>query len=270
MRPVVVAEGLEFPEGPTFDPTGNLYIVNLAGGYVTRIAPDGIERRWAETGGRPNGAAWDHRRDALTVCDAGRREVLSISREREIVVLARECDGCPLAGPNDCCYDAQNNLYFTDPLGSSLERRTGRVLFMTPGGEVSVFDEGYAFSNGIAFGPDGRLYVAESRTRRIWRYALDSPGRYRSKELHTELTGERGPDGMAFDAEGNLYIAHIGKGCVAVVSPEGTVFEELPVGGREPTNVAFGGPGNDDLYVTEAETRRVYRLPLGRKGLLTP
>ncbi len=263
----LVAEGFAFPEGPTFDPEGNLYVVDLNSGVITRIRQDGDVGVLAHTGGRPNGAAWNSADGTLTVCDAGLAKLLSVARDGQISVLAREYEGAPFQGPNDCAYDARGNLYFTDPLGSSLETRTGKVYCRLASGEVTLFDDGYAFSNGIAFGPEGDLYVAESRTRRIHRYILSAPGKYRQKSLFVELSGGRGPDGMAFDVEGNLYIAHAGKGCIAVVSPQGRVVEEINAGGSTPTNVAFGGREGDELFITEGEMGCVYRLKVRTRGL---
>jgi gluconolactonase len=263
----VVARGLGFPEGPVLDPAGNLYLVDLHRGAVLRVDAQGEVSIVVETGGRPNGAAWNRRDGTLTVCDAGLRRVLSVMPDGETRVLVDECVGAPLRGPNDCAYDAAGDLYFTDPLGSSLEEPSGRVCVLRADGGVELLDEGYAFSNGLAFGPDGALYVVESRTRRIYRYGWEDGRGLGARALFAEMTGGRGPDGMAFDAEGTLYVAHAGKGCIAVLGPDGRLRAELPAGGATPTNVAFGGPGGRMLYITEAETGAVYALPVPTAGL---
>ncbi len=265
--PEIVAEGLSFPEGPAFDPDGNLYVVNLTSGDISRITPDGRHEVVVNTGGKPNGSAWDRRTGTLTVCDCGLKVVLSVTPAGEVRMLTDHYNHIPYRGPNDCVYDPDGNLYFTDPVDSSEDNPIGKVYCRLTSGEVVIFDDGFAFPNGIAFGPDRSLYVAETNTRRIFRYTVSEPGSYEDLEEYVTLKGGEGPDGMAFDVEGNLYVAHFGKGCVAVVSPDGEVIEELDAGGQDPTNVAFGGPGNDELYVTESATGRVYRIAVGRKGL---
>src|SRR5947207_8712585 len=53
----VLAAGLRFPEGPVSMADGSVLVVEMAGGTLTRIAPDGAVDRIAELGGGPNGAA---------------------------------------------------------------------------------------------------------------------------------------------------------------------------------------------------------------------
>ena len=50
---------------------------------------------------------------------------------------------------------------------------------------------------------------------------------------------------------------------MAVIAPAGEVIAELPVPGKNPTNVDFW---EDSLYVTETETGAVYRLEIGVEG----
>mgnify|MGYP005661520879 FL=1 len=53
----VIAEGLQFPEGPVAMPDGSVILVEIAGGRLTRVHPDGRKEVVAEVGGAPNGAA---------------------------------------------------------------------------------------------------------------------------------------------------------------------------------------------------------------------
>ena len=57
MDTTVIASGLEFPEGPVCDPDGSIYFVEIRGGRVRKIAPDGTLSVFAKPGGGPNGAA---------------------------------------------------------------------------------------------------------------------------------------------------------------------------------------------------------------------
>ena len=52
-----VATGLRFPEGPIALTDGSVLVVEIAGGTLTRVDPDGETSVVAECGGGPNGAA---------------------------------------------------------------------------------------------------------------------------------------------------------------------------------------------------------------------
>jgi len=58
---------------------------------------------------------------------------------------------------------------------------------------------------------------------------------------------------MAFDTEGNLYIAVFAQGDVTVLAPDGSVKERIKTEGIAPTNLAFGLNGEKRIYVTEDE-----------------
>ena len=71
---------------------------------------------------------------------------------------------------------------------------------------------------------------------------------------------------MAFDANGDLFVAHYGAGHVDVFDPTGKKVDELAIPGNEPTNVAFGGPGNTTLVITDVTTASVYHIKLNVAG----
>ena len=55
---------------------------------------------------------------------------------------------------------------------------------------------------------------------------------------------------MCLDSEGNLFVAHYGMKQVQVVSPDGKIVRRFPGGNLTTSNVAFGGPNLDTLYIT--------------------
>ena len=52
-----ITSGLRAPEGPVALKDGSVLVVELKGGALTRVAPDGKKEVVAEVGGAPNGAA---------------------------------------------------------------------------------------------------------------------------------------------------------------------------------------------------------------------
>ena len=119
----------------------------------------------------------------------------------------------------------------------------------------------------MAIDPAGTaVYLAETGPNRVLRYALGGDGSVGQRTVFAELEGGPGPDGMAFDVQGNLYVAHHGEGRVDVLDPGGRPLAPLIVPGRQPTNVAFGGPDRRTLVVTEVATGSVYQATVEVPG----
>ena len=261
-KPEVFVTGFEAPEGPSFRRDGWLFFVDFEAGRVYRAAPDGTVEVVAE-GGRPVGTKF-HRDGRLFVCDST-RGLITIDSEGSSAVIAEEFEGKRLNGPNDLTISSKGDIYFTDPRGSSLERPIGDVYCYRADARLELLDSGYALCNGIAIGPgEEALYVAETYTKRIYRFGLQPDGSLGARDVFVKLEGGLGPDGMAFDAAGNLYVAHWGKGCIAVFDPEGAMLGELPTIGEKPSNIAFW---NDTIYVTEVQEGQVVRIDVGVTGL---
>jgi gluconolactonase len=276
----VVAEGLKFPEGPAFDRDGNLYVVEIAGGQISRIAPEGRVSVFAKPGGGPNGANFGPDGD-LYVCNNGGfpgptkepGRIERIAPTGEVSVLVREIDGRPLDSPNDLGFDAFGNFYFSDPVWGPAGVRDappGSVCFCSASGEVKRLHTGLAFPNGISVSPDGCwLIVCETITNKLQRFAIHEPGVVGAPEVFADLGKGAGPDGFAYDAEGNLLCCGFGSGKIHVFSPAGgdrvdeIVFDDPMV-----TNVCFGGPDFKTLFVTESGLGRVVSVDWRNPGLV--
>src|SRR5690606_29598794 len=116
--------------------------------------------------------------------------------------------------------------------------------------------EGVAFPNGLAFGPDpAYLYVADSATGDILRYRVGDGPPYQP-EVFAQDPGS-GTDGIAFDAEGYLYVAAFEFDQVVVFDRVGQPVRRLSPGeGARPTNLCFAGPGRARWVAPLAARRR--------------
>lgn len=264
----LLVAGIDFPEGPVFDREGRLHVVAMGAGDVLRVDPAGSVEVLAHTGGAPNGLAFGPD-GLLYVCDAGLRAILTVEAPGRASVLTDSWEGGGFAGPNDLCFDPQGDFYFSDPVGSSLENPVGRVFHCTCAGEAREVAGGVAFPNGLALSGDGRaLFVVETLTRQVWAYEVLPDGGLGRRSLFCGMRdGGVGGDGMALDVDGSLYVAHYGLGTIDVFDADGGRLAELPAGGANPTNVAFGGDGRQKLYITEAETGAVTIQRALRPGL---
>ncbi len=280
VKPTKVVEVPGYSEGVVFDRAGSAYISDTINGAIHRVTPDGRESVWAKIGA-PNG----HKilgDGTHLVCDGKEHAVLRLSADGQVIGKASsEFDGKPLRSPNDLTLDPKSGgFYFTDPGGSGRDNPIGTVHYVDAKGKTSLVAEGLAFPNGIVLRPDGRLLIAESHYNRVLVYEVLSPGKVGPMKVFATLPTKEGeqidnqPDGMCLDADSNLYVAHYGMRQVQVLSKEGKLLRRYPGGNLTTSNVAFGGPKMDQLYVTgalgEERTTKggLFRLDLkGVKGL---
>ena len=269
----------KYCEGVCFDHAGNGYI--SWGKSITKFSLDGQHSVWAETGA-PNGhkilADGTH-----LVCDASQHAVLRLSPDGKLLEpAAKECNGQPLRGPNDLSLDTTNGgFYFSDPGGSSRENPIGTIHYVDRSGTTTQLDSGLAFPNGIVLTPDGqRLLLAESQHNRVLVYKVTAPGKIGNRQIFAELPKkdtaqgqiDDQPDGMCLDAAGNLYVAHYGMNQVQVLDSSGKLIRQYDGGNVTTSNVAFGGPSMNQLFITggigpEAGEGGLFRIDLGVKGL---
>ncbi len=282
-EPAKTVELLRVPkycEGVCFDHAGNGYI--SWGKTITKFSLDGKHDVWAETGA-PNGhkilADGTH-----LVCDASQHAVLHLSADgKQLEPASKECDDKALRGPNDLTLDTANGgFYFSDPGGSSRETPIGTIHYVDRSGKTHLLDGGLAFPNGIVLASGGKkLYLAESQKNCVHVYEVLAAGKLGERKLFAELstknvvTGQidNQPDGMCLDAAGNLYVAHYGMKQVQVLDSSGKLIRQFDGGNITTSNVAFGGPNMNQLFITgglgaEAGAGGLFRIDLGVAGLV--
>ena len=258
----ILVDGFDSLEGPAFDRDANLLFVNWNTTQVMCLTPEGQLAELHRTGGVPAGLAF-HPDGSLYIADEGDdlHGLLRLTADGQQEVLVNTYNGQPLNGANDLVFDRNGVVYFSDPWRSSLENPVGGFYRFFPDGRLERLDAGLAFPNGVALNADESfVFLAETRHYCIHRYSINPDGTVGARQewAHLQERGE-GPDGMAFDAEGYLYVAHYGGGCVAVFDPGGKQVDEIAVPGPFVTNCAFGGPDNRTLVITEVSTGSIYR-----------
>jgi len=193
-------------------------------------------------------------------------------------------------------FDREGFLYISS-------RYDGIVYQVTPAGAMSVYVEGMGVATGIAFDPDENLYVGDrqgtifkiSRSRQIYVFATVEPSiaAYHlafGPDHHLYVTGPttssfdsvyrvaptgdvdtfyRGlgrPQGMAFDAEGRLYVAASLGGRRGVVRIGADRQPELFLSGPNIVGLAF----TPSRSIVVATNGLLYRVDAGIKGMSLP
>jgi gluconolactonase len=253
-----VGPPLGWAEGPVFSARGDIVATSMDQGAVFRIGPGDHLTRYA-VGGMVNGAAED---EAGCVFLAQAGGVFPGTRVEGITggIQVIDAEGVvrwvtqdPVA-PNDLCFGPDGMLYVTDPTRARPERDDGRLWCVDPAtGVARILVSVPWYPNGIGIGPDDRLYVSSTGDGRIVRFDLEE-GRLQGGDTFVEVSAG-GPDGFAFDVEGNLVVCCIGgegeAGHLEVWSADARLLQRIsPGASRFYTNVALAADGR--MIVTES------------------
>lgn len=282
----IIAEGLAFPEGPVVMADGSVIVVELAAGRITRCW-NGHTETICEPGGGPNGAAIGPD-GALYVCNSGgldleqfcnatgsgaegRVERIDLGTGR-IERVYETCGDIPLSAPNDLVFASDGSLWFTD-----LGKRYGRIseasgLFhgRPDGSAITCIHHGAISYNGVGLSPDGRtVYVADTFQARV--YAFDATvDSCQQPRMIATVPGQVGLDSLAIAASGTICVATLHQGGISAVSPEGQVTKPFESEDPYVTNIAFGGDGMRDAFITLSHSGKLVRTRWAEPGLRLP
>jgi DNA-binding beta-propeller fold protein YncE len=245
---------MSMPHELCFDPRGNIFVVERDShavrridrlkGSITTVAGTG-EPGFAGDGGpgteaqlrQPHSIAFDTNGDLL-ICDIGNHRVRRLNLttgiidtyagtgDREPTPDGAPIQGTPLNGPRTIVVGPDGSLYLALREGNAIYRldpAAGRIEHLAGTGQQGYSGDGgpareatLAGPKGLAYGPGGTLYVADTENHAI--RAIDLSTRIISTVLGT---GERGdgpetdplacklarPHGLWATPEGALYVA---------------------------------------------------------------
>ena len=277
---MIFASGLGAPETPRLRPDGSWMCVEGAPGRgsVTHVTADGRTITRIARTGCPNGLCIDRQGVAWVAETHPHPSLMRVSLDSSAEIVVDRCGGRLFLLPNDLCFSKTGLLYMTDsgirmadwaPDGRlradwANAPFDGRVYEIDlKRNQVRMLDSGMKFPNGIAFGPDGHLYVNEMITGEIFRYPFSANRPTGKRERFANVFGGdwkggfRGPDGMAFSSDGRLWCTLFGESSVVILDRRGSAAGRIRTEGSAPTNIAFGGQGDRRIYVTEQKLGQI-------------
>jgi gluconolactonase len=256
-----------FLEGPSFDRDGNLYFVDIPFGRVFRLSPTRDCELVAQYDGWPNGLKI-HQDGRIFICDY-RRGLLELDPRRgtvEPILATRHSES--FKGLNDLVFARNGDCYFTDQGQTGMHDPSGRVFRLAASGRLDCFMDNVPSPNGIALNhAENRLFVAATRQNAVWRAPLMVDGSVSKVGTYLQLSGgHAGPDGLAVDREDGLCVCHLGIGIWRFDGNGIPTHLVTACVGRHMTNLAFGGPENRHLYITESDTGSILRAEMPVPG----
>ena len=242
-----------FLEGPAFDREGSLYMVDLAFGRIFKVSKDKKFSVAAEYAGEPNGLAI-HKDGRIFIADH-KLGILALDPQTgNVAPVVSRYHQQGFKGVNDLIFDLRGNLYFTDQGVSDLADPSGCVYRCTVGGVLQQLASCLPSPNGLVLSKDeSTLFVAVTRANAIWRLPFAPDGTVARMGVQLQLSGGRGPDGMAMDESGGLAVAHPDMGAVWIFSHRGEpLYRVQSCASDVVTNVCFGGAGRRTLFITDS------------------
>ena len=262
----LVGQGYGFTEGAAVNAAGEVFFQDIPNSKTYEVDVAGRlsvlpldAQKASGTAFGPDGARYVVAAGKVIRYGAGSATTAGAAPPALPITLA---DGIP---GNDLVVAHNGNVYATAPDGSE---KPGKIYLVRPGAEKQVVDEGLKFCNGIALTPDQtQLYVTESTAHWVWIYDILPNGTLANKQrygwLHVPDNRENAwPDGLRCDETGRVFVAtDMG---IQVLDQVGRVNAILPVPSGQPSNLCFGGPDFNILYVTSGD--KVYRRKLKVRG----
>lgn len=294
----IVAEDLQFPEGPVALADGSVLLVEIRRKTLTRVFPDGRKEIVAEFDGGPNGAAigpdgavyvvnnggfeWVKTADGkITTHGHAPQNYKSGSVQRvdlrtgAIKTLYTECDGRPLRGPNDLVFDRDGGMWISDPGKVDAEWiHHGHLLYAKADGSmIKRVRDNMMTPNGVGLSPDQKtLYVAETLTARVYEFHITAPGQIAptpdgwDQGVFGPLPGKQMLDSMAVEANGSLCVGTLRNGGITVFDLQGR-YAHVPVPDAMVTNICFGGADLRDAWITGSASGTLFKCRWPRSGL---
>ncbi len=253
-----------FIEGPSFDASGNLYIVDIPFGRIFKISPD---KKWTlvvEYDGWPNGLKIDAK-GRILVADYMHGIMQLDARAGKMLPVLTARNSESFRGCNDLHIASSGDIYFTDQGQTGLHDPTGRVYRLRTTGQLDcLIDTGISPNGLVLDASESVLFIAMTRDNAVWRAPFMKDGNVSKVGRFCSTFGPSGPDGLTMDSKGRLFVAHASLGHVFVFAPNGELIARIKsCAGQSCTNVAIGGEKRDRLYITESATGTVLVADIG-------
>ena len=173
------------------------------------------------------------------------------------------------------------------------EIRNNQLSRVAPDGKTAVFSRCGGGPNGLAFGPDGALYLCNNGgSKYVEGYSMGvaphpdykfgsiqriDAGTGEAKTLYTEVGGHKlsAPNDLVFDVHGGFYFTDLGKryarhrdhGGLYYAMPDGSSVKEIAYPILSPNGCGLS-PDGKTLYAADTEGARLWAFDIEAPGVL--
>ena len=260
-----------FPEGPVMLGS-KLFYAEYAGQTVDVWDGTANTQIWKQDGCGPSAVVPLGADFGITCYDSGQIVVISADGK---TLKSHDVDasGAKLQGPNDGAPDGKGGAYFTLSGPWEAGPIVGRIVHLSADGKLTEVANDLHYANGIALGPDGRLYVNESEAGRVISFKVEADGSLSDRRLFIRLyqmsqPPTAYPDGLKLGPNGNFFVGQYSTGEILEVAPDGALKATHKVPSTAAPNLTFSDDGKT-MYVMAVDNTqaapyegKVYAVPL--------
>lgn len=267
----IFCDGLDHPECVAVHKNGTVWAGGEAG-QVYRISADGKSvGEVANTGGFILGLAFAPGGEWLAICDLKKHCIWRYNlQSKALTLFATHVNNQPIRIPNFPVFDATGALYVSD--SGAFRQVNGVIYKFDAKGRGNIWHpDPFNFPNGMALSTDGKtLYVVCSFLPGVEQIKINKDGSAGERSLLVHMP-QTCPDGIAVDSDGQLLISCYAPNSIYRCSPEGQLtllihdWEAHTL--SNPTNIAFGGTNNRQLFVANLGRWHIARLDMEVAGL---
>jgi sugar lactone lactonase YvrE len=246
-----IGEDLQRPECILAKPDGSLWAADARGGVV-HIKPDGTQEIITQTFGNlkdrfeeaddeaarftegtlPNGLAFG-KKGEIYISNFGTDVLEVMAPDGETTTLYNSIDGQAIGKVNFVIRDSKERLWLTVSTRTKnwMEAMSPNVadgyIALADESGIHIVADGFAFTNEVRLdAKENYIYIVETCGQRISRMKVAENGSLSGREVFgpTKLgkTGKNGfPDGITFDAYGNLWGTLVMSDQIYAITPEG-------------------------------------------------
>ena len=250
-------------EGPAVDLEGNIYAPNFAkSGTIGIVEPGKSAKLWLTLPHGANSAAI--RFDSLGrmfIADYKLHRLYLVDRKTKNIEIYFEDQ--TMNQPNDFTISKDGSIYMSDPTWD--KNKKGHIWKLNPDKTVVHLESDLKAPNGIDLSPDEtKLYYSDSIDGAVYVYDIVGGQLINRKTLAQYATDT--VDGLRTDMAGTIYVARMNMGTIDRLAPDGTLLSRIQLAGKEPSNLAFGGPDGQTMYVTVVDTGSIESFRVDQPG----
>ena len=290
-RPVIIAEGFEWSEGPIWIekhqmllfsdvPMNTIYKWTKKSGKEIYLEPSGYTGKEPSKSKEPgsNGLTLDIAGN-LVLCQHGNRQMAKMDAPLDkpapnFITLADQYNDKRFNSPNDAVSNSAGELFFTDPpyglplqndKDPSKEQPFNGIYKLKKDGKVILLADSITRPNGIAFFPgEQQMIVANSDPNKpnwyTWDIKGDSlvNGRLFYSTLGYDKSWKGLPDGLKIDSKGNVFAT--GPGGIWILNSKGKLLGKIKLE-EACSNVALSDDEKiiyitNDMYLLQLKIRK--------------